>query len=36
MMSDKGEHEWLIMTRELEVNYNSKGSFMIRGTRESS
>ena len=24
------------MTRDLEVNYNSKGSFMIQGTRESS
>jgi len=29
MPSNKGEHEWLIMTRELEVNYNYKGSFMI-------
>ena len=36
MLSNKCEHEWLIMTKELEVNYNSKGSFMTRGTRESS
>ena len=36
MLSNKGENEWLIMIRELEVNYNSIGNFMIRGTRESS